>query len=57
MSNKKTVAQDEQQLNLAEINRTLSVININLKSIASSLEKISSKGIDIYKTCITTNEN
>ncbi len=29
--------------------------HMNLKSIASSLEKVASKGIDTFNPCLTTN--
>lgn len=46
---------NEQHLTLIHICQNLLSINMNLKSIAASLDKIASKGIDTFNPCVTTN--
>ena len=41
--------------NTSKISEKYSVVN-SLNSIADSLSKISTKGVDIFERCITTNE-
>ena len=53
--NKETAIQNEQQLTSTHISQNLLAINMNLKSIATSLNKIASKGIDTFNPCVTTN--
>lgn len=47
--NNETAIDNEQQLTLIHICQNLLSINMNLKSIATSLDKIAERGIDIYK--------
>ena len=51
----KAAIHNEQQLDITKINQNLLSININLKSIAESLDKIANKGVDIFSRCSTTN--
>lgn len=53
--NNETDVQNNQQPTPTTISQTLLAINLNLKSIVASLDKIANKGIDTFNPCVTTN--
>jgi len=55
IQNKETAIQDEQQLKEINTIQTLSNIELHLKSIADSLDKIAEKGLDTFSRCSSTN--
>lgn len=55
---KETAIHNEQQSTLIHISQNLLAINMNLKSIAESLDDISKRGIMIYSTsCFSSPSN